>query len=259
LQLFACLESIHRYISGFEKIHVLCRASDPRYLDGYQKVAAEFPEVHFVFQGNKEPKKDFKPLLLKILSNSPSKFVMFGVDDQIVKDYTDLKTCMETMTRTGAYGFYLRLGQNVTYSYQVGRDQPVPESIELGKGIFAWNLKAGFCDWDFPHSVDMALFRKSSLKQPFEKMRYKTPNSLEFCWAKEYHPEHEIGLYFDHSKVVNIPLNIVGRTGNPHMNYLTVPELQAKFEQGLKIDIAPLYQIPNSSPHHEYYPEFVLR
>lgn len=258
LQLFACLESIHRYMTGFEKIHVLCRARDPRYLQSYEKIASEFPEVHFVFQG-KEPKKDFKPLLLKILFDSSSEYVMFGTDDQIVKDFVDLKTCMEMMSRTGAYGFYLRLGCNITYSYQVGRDQPVPKSIDLGKGMYAWNLKAGYSDWDFPHSVDMTLFQKSILKESFENMRYKTPNSLEFCWAKEYINEHEIGLYFDHSKVVNIPLNVVGRTGNPHMNYLTAPELQTKFEQGLKIDIDPLYRIANSSPHFEYYPEFILR
>ena len=105
----------------------------------------------------------------------------------------------------------------------------------------------------------MTLYKKSVLQMPFEKMRYKTPNSLEFSWAKEYHPENEIGLYFEHSKVVNIPLNVVGRTGNPHMNYLTAPELLAKFEQGLKINIEPLYRVDNSSPHFEYYPEFVLR
>jgi glycosyltransferase involved in cell wall biosynthesis len=258
LQLYACLESVRRYITGFEKVHVLCRARDPRYADSYQKIAQKFPDVHFVFQG-KEPKKDFKPLLLKILSDSSSEYVLFGTDDQIVKDFTDLKTCMETMARTGAYGFYLRLGSHITYSYQVGKDQPVPKSVDLGKGIYAWNLQAGFTDWDFPNSVDMTLFRKSALKEPLEKMRYKTPNSLEFCFAKEYPPEQEIGLYFDHSKVVNIPLNVVGRTGNPHMNYLTAAELQTKFEQGLKIDIDPLYRVENSSPHFEYYPEFILR
>ena len=258
LQLFACLESIYRYMVGFQEIHVLCRANKDGYLSGYQKVASCFPEVDFVFQG-KEPKKDFKPLLLKTLFESPSEYVMFATDDDIVKDFTDLATCMDMMSKTGAYGFYLRLGAHISYSYQFSRDQLVPSSIDLGKGIFAWNIQIGCSDWEFPHTLDMTLYRKSVLKTPFEKMRYKNPNSLEFCWAKAVLPEHEVGLYFEHSKVVNIPLNVVSRTGNPHMNYLTAPELQAKFEQGFKIDIEPLYRVENSSPHFEYYPEFILR
>jgi hypothetical protein len=258
IQLFACLESIHRYFTGFEKIFVITRASDPRFLASYERVQSDFPEVQFVFQG-KDYKKDFKPLLLKTLSESTSKYVMFGTDDEIVKDFTDLKTCMEMMDQTKAYGFYLRLGNHINYSYQLSRDQSVPQSVDLGSGIFAWNIKVGYSDWDFPNTLDMTLYRKEDLQAPFEKMRYKTPNSLEFCWAKEVHPEHEIGLYFDHSKVVNLPLNIVSRTGNPHMNFLSTPELLSKFEQGLKIDIEPLYKVENNSPHFEYYPEFVLR
>jgi glycosyltransferase involved in cell wall biosynthesis len=258
MQLFACLESIHRYFSGFERISVLTRASDERYLAGYELVREQFPEVRFVFQG-KEYKKDFKPLLLKTLFQSPSEYVLFGTDDEIVKDFTDLNSCMEMMSKTRAYGFYLRLGSHITYSYQLARDQVVPRSIDLGGGVYAWNIKVGYSDWDFPNTLDMTLYRKGDLKAPFEKMNYKTPNSLEFCWAKEVHPEHEVGLYFEHSKVVNLPLNVVSRTGNPHMNFLQPPELLARFEQGLKIDIEPLYKVENNSPHFEYFPEFVLR
>jgi len=258
MQLFACLESIRRYISGYEEISVLCRASDERFRAGYEQVALEFPHVRFLFQG-KDHKKDFKPLLLKALFESSSEYILFGTDDDLAKDYVDLKMCMEAMAKTGAYGFYLRLGSHISYCYQLSREQPQPASIDLGKGIYAWSLHAGNSDWDFPHTLDMTLYRKSRLKAAFESMRYKTPNSLEFSWAKEFGQDSEIGLYFDRSKILNIPLNVVGRTGNPHMNYLTAPELLAKFEQGLKIDIAPLFRIENSSPHFEYYPQFVSR
>jgi len=257
LQLFACLESIHRYLAGFEQVFVLCRASDERYLAGYHKVARDFPEVRFVFQGSAY-KKDFKPLLLKTLFESSSEYVLFGTDDEIVKDYADLKLCMEAMSRTGAYGFYLRLGSHINYSYQLGKQQEIPPSVELQKGIYAWNIESGYTDWEFPHTLDMTLYRKSSLKEAFETMKYKTPNSLEFAWAKIY-PQHEVGLYFERSKVVNIPLNVVSRTGNPHMNYMTPSDLLVKFEQGLKIDIETLYRMENDSPHIEYYPDFVPR
>jgi len=258
MQLYACLESIDRYLSGYEQISVICRSSDKRYCTGYQKVQEAFPEVRFVFQSS-DTKRDFKPLLLKTVFDSPSAFVLFGVDDQVVTDFADLKGCMEMMEKTGAYGFYLRLGQQITHSYQCGREQSVPQSVSLGQGIYAWNIHIGHSDWEFPNTLDMTLYRKRDLKTAFEKMRYKTPNSLEFSWGRQFHPEREIGLYFAHSKAVNIPLNIVSPTGNPHMNYLSIAELLSKFEQGLKIDIDSLYRVDNSSPHIEHYPEFVLR
>lgn len=257
MQLFSCLESIHHYISGYEQIFVLCRADHERYAASYRKVWQAFPDVHFVFQ-SATYKKDFKPLLLNLLSN-PSPYVIFGVDDQIVKDYADLQGCMEMMEKTEAYGFYLRLGKHICFSYQSGQNQSIPPSVQLSDGVYAWNLRNGPSDWNFPHTLDMTLYRKSSLMEAFKKMQYKTPNSLEYCWANEASIDHEIGLYFETSKVVNIPLNVIGRTGNPHTNFLSPEEMLCRFEEGLKIDIQPFYRIENPSPHMAYEPALILR
>jgi len=151
------------------------------------------------------------------------------------------------------------MGRHINHCYQFDQPQAVPPSQLLSVGIYAWDIETGELDWGFPNSLDMTLFKKSSLKKAFLESKYKTPNSLEFVWAKEYAPKKAIGLYFERSKLVNIPMNIVGKTGNPHMNYLNTEELLAKFNQGLKIDIEPLYKVENNSPHVDYIPEFVMR
>jgi hypothetical protein len=258
LQLYSCLESIHRYITGFETLSVIYRVSDDRFAQGYEAVKQSFPQVHYIRQ-SEDPKRDFKPLVLKTVFDSPSKYILFGVDDIIVKDNVDVNLCMDMMEKTGAYGFYLRFGKHIRFCYQTGQPQAVPKSIPLAQNIFAWDLKTGEMDWGFPNSVDMTLFRKSDLREAFEKMKFKTPNSLEFIWASEYAPRKALGLYFEHSKIVNIPLNIVGRTGNPHMNFSSPEELLAKFNEGLKIDIGPLHRIENPSPHSAIIPEFIVR
>jgi glycosyltransferase involved in cell wall biosynthesis len=255
LQLYSCLESIHRYFRGFEKLSVLYRSSDERVQESYKKVQEAFPKVHFVAQGV-EYKKDFKPLLLKTLFGSSSEYIIFGVDDIIAKDFVDLKGCMEMMERTGSYGFYLRFGSHIRHCYQSGQAQEVPKSALLNRGVHVWSLKAGGNDWEFPNTLDMTLYRKKDIRQAFEMLKYKTPNSLEFVWAQK--PGAGLGLYFETSKIVNVPLNVVSRTGNPHMN-MTAEELLVKFEEGLKIDIEPLYQVENASPHFEYTPEFIPR
>lgn len=259
LQLYACLESIQRYITGFEKATVLYRASTPQFAVGYEEVKQAFPAIEFVAQSSEDPKHDFKPHVQQIVFDSPSPYLLFAVDDIIVKDFVDLKLCMQQMEKTGAYGFYLRFGRHINHCYQFERGQKLPPSHLLAEGIYAWDFEVGELDWGFPHSLDMTLFRKGELREPLAKMKYKTPNSLEFNWGSGYRPKRAVGLYFDHSKLVNVPMNLVGRTGNPHMNYLSTEELLTKFNQGLKIDIEPLYKIENRSPHMDYIPEFILR
>ncbi len=258
LQLYACLESIYRYITGFENISVLYRFDDDGYSAGYDTVKEAFPNVRFFAQAD-DPRRDFKPNVVKIVFDSPSEYILFGVDDIVVKDYADLNLCMSALEKTKAYGFYLRFGKHITECYMNKEPQEVPSSVPLGNGIFAWDLLSSDADWGFPNTLDMTLYRKKDLKLPFTEMKYKTPNSLEFIWTNEYAPEVAVGLYFEQSKIVNLPFNILGKTGNPHMNSFTTEELLQKFNQGLKFDIEPLFQIENRSPHMEYVPEFVYR
>ncbi len=259
LQLYACLESIQRYMSGFENLTVLYRASSDEFVSGYNKLKNAFPLVQFVAQSMDDYKHDFKPNILKIVFDSPSQYILFGVDDIVVKDFVDLKFCMDQMEKTGAYGFYLRFGKHINFCYQSGQPQKLPPSQSLSGGIYAWDIQTGENDWGFANSLDMTLFRKEQIKEPFTQLKYKTPNSLEYNLAVNATPKKAMGLYFERSKLVNIPMNIVGRTGNPHMNYLSTDELLTKFNQGLKIDIEPLYKVENRSPHFDYIPEFVLR
>lgn len=258
LQLYACLESIQRYVTGTDRIYVLYRASDEGFSLAYEQLKKTFPEVRFVSQGD-QPKKDFKPWVNRILFQSPAKYVLFGVDDLIVKDFVDLKQCIHLTEKAGAYGFYLRFGRHIRHCYQMGRAQAIPESLPIGSGIYVWDVCRAELDWGFPNNLDMTLYRKADLKEAFQKMKFNNPNGLESNWARDYPPKQAIGLYFEQSKVVNIPLNIVTVTGNPHMNYLTPEELLVKFNQNLKIDIDPLYQIENPSPHYDYIPQFVER
>jgi glycosyltransferase involved in cell wall biosynthesis len=258
MQLYACLESIACYMSHFAKISVIYRVSSERFAQGYEEVKRAFPQVDY-YRQSEDPKRDFKPLVLRILFDSPAPHILFGVDDLIVKDDVDLASCVDWLERTGAYGFYLRLGKEIRFCYQSGSQQSVPQSAPLSSGIFAWDIPSAQGDWGFPHNLDMTLFRKRDLKHAFETMRYKTPNSLEYIWANEHAPKRAIGLYFEHAKVFNLPLNVVGKTGNPHMNFASPEALLTEFEKGWKIDIAPFDRINNDSPHFPVVPRFVPR
>ncbi|MBS0625725.1 MAG: glycosyltransferase family 2 protein [Verrucomicrobia bacterium] len=257
LQLYATLESALRYLSGLERCTVLYRASDERYARGYGEVQAAFPAVRFIRQSSK-PHKDFQPLVLEAVFNSPSEYILFGVDDLIVTDFVDLKMCMSQMERTKAYGFYLRLGSNITHCYMIDKPQPVPPMLPLGNGLFAWDKQAAQDDWAFFNTLDMTLYRKSDIKEAFEKLKYKHPNRLEWSWAQNP-SKNPIGLCFETSKIVNLPLNIVNPSDCRHSHFMTVEEMLVKWSEGSKIDIDPLFRIENVSPHIDFTPDFVAR
>jgi hypothetical protein len=260
IQLYALLESAEKYVKGLEQILVIYRSSEEKFKEGYDKVQQRFKAVKFLQQG-KEPAKDFKPLFLKAAFKSPSPYIIFAVDDMIVKNPVDLEECAELLEKTGAYGYYLRLGSHVDYSYMGRAPQKIPPSWEIKKGIFAWQFKQGEHDWKYPCSVDMSLYKKSDIQEVLTKVEYHNPNLLESRWALKAR-YNKMGLYFDEAKVVNVPLNMVNQSniwGNRQMESLTPHELLEKLQAGLKIDISPFFQINHRSPHIDEQVAFVPR
>lgn len=264
MQLYALLESVDRYFANLAKIIIIYRTSNEKYEDGYKKVKEAFPSVHFVPQKN--PSSDFKHLVLReVFYNSPSPYILFSVDDIIIKDRMDIHECIETLEKTKAYYFSLRLGLHIDYCYLGGFSQNVPYHIRIKDNIIAWKISSSRGDWTYADSLDMSLYRKKDLKKIFQKISFNNPNELEIKWVNyrklfdSLKRKKRIGLSFKHSKAVNIPLNIVNLSDNPHMHLYSSAELLAKFDHGLKIFIDPLYQIQNKSVHLEYQPIFVER
>lgn len=264
LQLHALLESVFYYMQGLGEIRVIYRASSEQFTAAYGKVKKTYPTVIFMPQG-KSPKDDFKPLTLDATFNSPHEYVIFAVDDIIVTDFCDLSRAIEVMqmlkeNKADAYGFYLRLGNHLSECYSHRTHQKVPKTCRIIDDIFAWLFATGEFDWRYPNTVDATIYKKTDIHHDFAIMNFNTPNTLEGTWASRGGAViQKMGLFFDHAKIINIPLNRVQDDyGNRFMNSYTTQELLEKFNAGLKIDIRPLYKIDNTSAHMEYEPIFVV-
>lgn len=262
MQLYSCLESLDKYVSGINHTRVIYRCSNDEYKENYALVKEKFPAVEFILESEK-PKMDFQSLVLKSIfsfGRRSSDHVLFAVDDNIVKDYVNLTECIAAMEDTQAYGFYLKMGNHVDYCYSEDSYQGVPKLNPIVGNIFAWQFSQGNADWDYPNTVDMTIYRKKDLQNIFEEITFKSPNQLEAKWAT-YANHAEVGLCYNTSKIINTPLNMVNEheTANRHAGIATAEDLLAKFKDGLKINITPLHQIENHSVHIEYTPEFVQR
>jgi glycosyltransferase involved in cell wall biosynthesis len=265
LQLYSLLESIYKKMENFEDIAVLYRTSNNAFEKGYTYLKETFPKTIFVKQKSSNSDNNFKELTLKTLNLLSSAHLMFAVDDMIVKDKVNLSFPIKEMDRTGAYFFALRLGNHIKYCYMGGFEQAVPNNVKINNNMMAWQIDAARGDWNYYPSVDMTIFHKSHIMKIFPKIAFKHPVELEQNWLKHYKKFNkrsmirQIGLSFNQSKVVNIPINVVCESNRKNLGLYTKEELLKKFEEGYKIDIDPLEDIKNYAVHVEYMPIFIKR
>jgi hypothetical protein len=236
LQLYALLESIDQFVVNLDRISIIYRVSSPEYDKGYERVKEKFKNTQFFKQGE-NPHQDFKPLVLKATFDSPNPYVMYAVDNRVVRDKIDLFEGIDQMEKTGAFGVYYRLGNQI--------NQAIPPSIKLKENIYAWQFSAGEGDWGYPNTIDMTLYRKSDIKDLFTNLQYTHPNSLESKWALK-RKTSGVGIYYESSKVLNYP-------ATSH----SASELLEKFLGGLKLDIKPLQGYRNDSAHIDVPVSFV--
>jgi len=259
MQLYALLESIEMYISGIGDIRIIYRASNMAYQKSYDTLQATFPKVMFIQQTS--PPNDFKPLTMQSIYKSPHAYIMFAVDDMIVTDFVDLTHAVKALKKTNAYGFFLRLGKNIQYSYVWNRPIKLPNLYKIDNDTLAWDFNSGHFYWSYPNTVDMTIYNKDMIKKTFECLSFTTPNSLEFYWNKKAkHVLHKKGLCYKTSKVINIPINLVQKEQrNRNLLSFSTTQLLEKFNKNFKINITPFFKINNNSSHMAYDITFTKR
>jgi hypothetical protein len=260
LQLYAFLESTQTYLTGLGSTIVIYRSGDAAFHEAYGQVCKAFPWAQFWEQGA-SPSTDFKPLTMRAIAQLPSDYLMFAVDDIVVKDRADCSQCVKALEHTGAYGFYLRLGSNLTDCYACSAKQPMPVFDYVENDVLSWTLGRAAYDWGYPNTVDMTIYRKADVLRDFNSFAFTNPNLLEGNWSSfGGRVAQRKGLCFHETKMVNLPLNRVQKVwANRNMESFTPQELLAFFNQGLKMDIRPLYAIKNPGAHMEYTPAFIVR
>ena len=257
MQLYAFLESFEKNVSGAEHIYVVYSSYSDEYRQAYEQVKRRFPYAEYLLQ---EHVADFKKLTLQAMALGSYDYIMFAVDDIVVTRLVNLDYCVKALETSKAYGYYLRLGKNISECYSENRTTGVPALKKVLPGVYSWQFKDGSGDWAYPHTVDMTLYRMKDVLSTLLKLPYRSPNVLEGNWAGIAPKNNHGGICSELSCIVNCPLNIVQMVfPNRHSNQVSVQELLEAFNGGLKIDIRPLQGIVNKAPHMDYVPVFIPR
>ena len=267
LQLYALLESLEKYVMGAGEVSVIYKAGNDNYSKAYKQLSLDFPAIIFFEQNNALEGDDFKPLVIHCAFESPHKYVSFLVDDIIITDKIDLEYCVQMLKNTGAYGFYLRLGKNIAYSDMAKIALPLPSYTIVEDGVNMWRFRDGIEHyWSYANINDMTVYKKSDIRNDLLSISFKT-TFYEAAWHAKSDP-NKFGLFFDHSKMVNISINLVidkknwgqfSQEWRQKMGEYTPEKLLEKFNAGLKVDISQFYKIENRAPHIESEFRFIKR
>lgn len=259
MQLYAFLKSVSLFMSNIHHTSVLYR-TDVEFAEAYEEIKSFFPKIEFVKQGF-NPRQDFKPLLLQCFMKTDAQYILFAVDDDLVKEPVNLSECMEAMERSGAYCFFLRLGENITRHYNADdvRLTP-PPSIEEQEGILKYYMNNGcYGDWRYCNNVDMTLYKKKDIYSFFVSGVYTSPNTLESEWARGQNL-HAHGLFFKRSKIFSLPINRVQTDFNNHYEgTFSASELLQMWQAGMEMDLAPYMYLDNSCAFVSLKPTFIPR
>ena len=225
-QLYALLESISFYMTGIESIYVIVPDNSEK-KDNYTKTCKEFENITLVLSNN------IKSSLENILEQHKDSYVALSTDNIIVKQFVDLDTCVSAIEQTKAYGFYLSLGKNIEENCILKRKQYIAPHTEIKTGIYAWQFKDGECDWRTPNNLAMTLYKSSNILSILENIEYNSCVNLQHNFNRQKFDLEHVGLFFKDSKVVTI---------EPEK----VDHLLNLFENGMKINIAPIFLTKNS-------------
>lgn len=256
MQLYALLESIEKYTTGLNKINLIYRCSNNLHELSYNQVLTKFAYLNInPKKQGANPKKDFKHILNQALKKVNTKYVAFAVDDIIITDFIDFKSCTTTMEHAKKiypkiWGFFLRMGENITHSnIKTKIKQPVLRVFE--KDFILWNFSEGSGCWNYPNTVDLAIYKKNEIYNQLNSLDFSSPNTLEGSWAQKYAlNKQRLGIAYKHSKMINIPANLIQEDFKaPIINSFSTEDLLLKFQKGLKIDIYEFFKINNNATH----------
>lgn len=220
------------------KINIIWTYSNDGFKRGYEKVIQEHPEISFSKQ------EDFKQSVINV-TNTQKEYTMFLVDDIVFKEPFKLRADFEKLIPEDVLSISLRLCQRISHCYPLNIPTPSPDLSSENK----WKWQSHIGDWGYPMSVDGNIYRTSDLIEVITNGTYNNPNTFEDALRTNI-PARPLMLCYDESKIINIPLNLVGQYPNRH-GRTSAKQLNEKYLEGNKLSLNDIKGFKNISPHQE--------
>lgn len=237
MQLNAFIESYLEKVNNYGPLYVLYKSSE-KHKNSYENLKKLYLEKEIFFI----EEKDFRRQLLDIISQNKKDKIAFYVDDMVFVRNIDYKDLDRVDCKTHIVA--LSRGKNLNYSTVLLKKLELPDFTPKDPFLeFSWNQFNYLSDWTYPTGVSGYLFDRLEILNILELTEFKAPNSLE-CAICSVMPSFILrkGLCYPFIACACIPANIVqNECENPSLNYFSTEQLLKLWEDGMKIDLKPLY------------------
>lgn len=144
----------------------------------------------------------FRAKLIETIKAGPSDYLFFLCDHMIFCQHVDCAQAINLLERSFAYGFYLGLGHESTYSQQTGITQPMPALNQITPSVYAWAFHyADYGDWRCYNNLAATIYRKQMVLEQLEKLPFNNRHELFEQWKTVPVALEEVGLCYEHAKI----------------------------------------------------------
>lgn len=260
IQLHALLGTLREKLSSPLPIYILYRSSSVEHKEAYAEVERMYSNEQVIFI-EQSTKSTFKSQLISIIDRIGTDKLFFLVDDILVTDNIEVSDFEEI--KCEKYVLSLRLGKNLTSSYNAQAVQPLPSFLsaeKIPRDTVCWKWNEGMFDWGYPLSVDGHVFLTKEMRAMVNSISFNSPNTFEGN-LQLFKPifDLRLGLAYSKSKLFNIPCNKVQEDNNNLHGKLHQSDLLKKWQEGYQIDYRALYDFVNVGVHQDVSFTFVKR
>jgi len=235
-QLHLFLESMDRNNKTRMDMNVLYDGDTEEFLEGYEILIKQFPNVNFVKQ------TDFKKDTLELCDSTPNELLMFFVDDNIMYRKFDLPNDFIKIYDYNVSSLSVRLGFNTViqdpYTDSITIMPTEITVLEETFNMWNWTSIPGNMNFGYPFSVDGNVYEKEYILNIIKDFNYNNPNQFEGGFQAEWLTDKPYMACLDESVLVNTPLNLAGSSNNRAGEEfgLTLDFLNQQYLEGKKLD-----------------------
>jgi len=279
LQLDTLLDSlVQNWKSPEYFISVIYNTSDDDYERGYQIVQEKFspfpvafckessvadkPQIDTFFTLDnvkrylkypclRHPKSNFRSLLLRVIKDNPSKFLMFMTDDAMfIKEVCISQHIFSWLgDKSESRQFSLRIGERLN-------NQP-RGIIQKEKEYLKWNMYDApmMTNWGYNFSVDAHIYNKEVITRILDQLWFINPNTLEDPVCRAIRKRKMMGeaMAYDEPRVLSFPINMVQSVVQNESLGVDCKMLNQLYLTGYTLK----YPVPEKISHFQNYPDYL--
>jgi hypothetical protein len=182
---------------------------------------------------------NFKYLLEDVIKSSPTDFISFSTDDQVMFDHTIITESVFELIRSAPKKYSYRFITSLDFKGEYAIPKGLKQNIHYENGkptFFEWDNQNKFKSvlWKYRFNVDGTVFEKKTILRLLKPMLYHMPTTLESggLWESRFRNYFRVGLSSVKRTSIGIQANNIQTVSDTPCAYFEPEILRQAYEEG---------------------------